>query len=194
MSPRKLSYYHAIKTLLLCTLVLSATLVLSPESIAETLEYRVAYVGVSASDQIRAGELQVAIGMLGSQTSQENIEDVADELATLCALYIVTGAIENARTACDSAVRAGKTSAEHNNRGVLLAHLGDTEGALIDFEKVRILDTHRQQYITELVAGDSRLMASNNFEIAAEYMARRDAGRTDTAVALTGASVEDLSQ
>ena len=70
-------------------LIFLATLALPAISNAETYDFKVVYAEVPGAEEIRAGNHDAAIKILESRAKDANNDYVADELATLCALYIV---------------------------------------------------------------------------------------------------------
>ncbi len=175
-------------------LTLLATLALPSMSNAEVYEYKVVYAEVPGIEEINHGNLDAAIEILESRVKDTNSHHVADELATLCALYIMKRKLAAAHRTCDVAVENDQSDAAYNNRGVLRAHLKDAAGAMEDFGRVRILPANRQRYFEELTRINARLLASSNYDVAERYAARRvDMGRA-LANSVVGASVEDLGR
>ena len=176
-------------------LILLLTLALPSISNAEIYDFKVVYAEVPGTKEIRAGNHDAAIEILESRAKDANNYYVADELSTLCALFVVNGKLSAAHKTCHVAVETDQSHAAYNNRGVLRAHLGDVAGAMEDFERARVLPDNRQRYVEELMKGDARLIASNNYAVATEYIERR--GRPDPVQALIshvgGANVEGLS-
>ncbi len=173
-------------------LTLLATLALPTMSNAETYNFKVVYAEVPGIEEINHGNLDAAIEILESRVKDTNSHHVADELATLCALYIMKRKIAAAHRTCDVAVENDQSAAAYNNRGVLRAHLKNAAGAMEDFARVRVLPAYRQRYFEELTRLEARLLASSNYDVAERYAARRaDVGQS-LASAVHGASVEDL--
>lgn len=141
-------------------------------SVADTFDFRVVYADVPASEQVRAGHHKQAIRLLEKSTSDPDVPYTPGELSTLCALYVVYKDFENATRTCDKALRKDRSNAAFNNRGVLRVHLGDIEGAKADFDRARIRDGQRDEYIATLLRGDARLIATGNFEIVTDYAQR----------------------
>ena len=174
-------------------LILLVTLALSTVSMAETWEFKVLYADVPGVEKALAGNLDAAIEILESKSTNIDNHYVADEQATLCALYVAKGKLDAARKTCDAAVEIDRSDLAHNNRGVLRVHLGDTAGALEDFDRARILPDDQQRYIEELKRGNTRFMASRNFMVAIEYTETRSNNKRTMAGAVTGARIEDLA-
>lgn len=173
-------------------LTLLATLALPTMSNAETYNFKVVYAEVPGIEEISHGHLDAAIEILESRAKDADNHYVADELATLCALYIVKGRLAAAHRTCDVAVENDQSAAAYNNRGVLRAHLKNAAGAMEDFARVRVLPAYRQRYFEELTRLEARLLASSNYDVAERYAARRaDVGQSLVS-AVHGASVEDL--
>ncbi len=128
-------------------LILLLTLVLPSISNAELYDFKVVYAEVPGTEEIRAGNHDAAIKILESRAKDANNYYVADELSTLCALYVVIGKLAAARNTCHVAVETDQSHAAYNNRGVLRAHLGDVAGAMEDFERARVLPENQQGYI-----------------------------------------------
>ncbi len=174
-------------------LILLLTLVLPSISNAELYDFKVVYAEVPGTKEIRAGNHDAAIEILESRTKDANNYYVADELSTLCALYVVNGKLAAASNTCHVAVETDQSHAAYNNRGVLRAHLGDVAGAMEDFERARVLPDNRQRYVLELIKGDARLIASSNYAEATKYIERRGDLMQTKASPAPGVNVEDLS-
>ena len=174
-------------------LILLATLALPARSNAETYKFKVVYAEVPGTAEIRAGNYDAAIEILESRAQDADNHYVADELATLCALYIMKGKLSAASVTCHDAVETDRSNAAYNNRGVFRAHLGDAAGAMEDFARARILPDNQQRYIEELMRGDARLIASSNYAVAKKYTVsmRGNIGQP-WASRVRGASIEDL--
>ena len=171
-------------------LILLATLALPTMSNAETYNFKVVYAEVPGIEEINHGHFDAAIEILESRLKDTNSHHVADELATLCALYIMKRKIAAAHRTCDVAVENDQSAAAYNNRGVLRAHLKNAAGAMEDFARVRVLPAYRQRYFEELTRLEARLLASSNYDVAERYAARRaDVGQS-LASAVHGASVD----
>ncbi len=173
-------------------LIFLATLALPAISNAETYDFKVVYAEVPGAEEIHAGNHDAAIKILESRVKDPDNHYVADELATLCGLYIVKGKLSAASVTCHHAVETDGSDAAYNNRGVFRAHLGDAAGAMKDFERARVLPDNRQRYVEELMRGDARLIASNNYVVVTEYKTRRNLRRPTLAGRVRGASIEDL--
>ena len=177
------------------SLFLLGMLALSNLSIAEPYEFKLVYAQVPGIEKAVAGDIDAAIADLESRARDLINNDMPDEPATLCALYVVSGRLEAGRKICDTAVETDESDAAYNNRGVLRARLGDAAGAMEDFERARVLPDNQQRYIEELMRNDTRLIATSNYAVVTKYIETR--GRPDPVKALTsrvrGANVEDLS-
>ena len=174
-------------------LILLVTIALPVTSNAETYNFRVVYAEVPGFKEILAGNRTAAIEVLESRAKDSKAYHLPDELATLCALYVVSGKFAVAHDTCNRAVETDHSYTAYNNRGVLRAHLGDAAGALEDFEHARVLPKQQKRYIQELMKRDARLIATNNYSVARKLSANR---RIDPSQALAnsvrGASIEDL--
>ena len=174
-------------------LILLATMALPTLSNAESFNFRVVYAEVPGINKVVAGDHAAAIEILESRTKDANAYYLRDQLATLCALYVVSGKFAVAHETCNKAVETDRSHTAYNNRGVLRAHLGDAAGALEDFERARVLPKQQKHYIQELMNRDPRLIATNNYAVAKKLSAKR---RFDPSQALAnsvrGASVKDL--
>lgn len=174
-------------------LILMLTLVLPATGDAETFQFKVVYADVPGIEEIRAGNHRAAIAILQSRVDDVGTDYIADELATLCALYTVIGKLSAASVICHDAVETDGSDAAYNNRGVFRAHLGDAAGALQDFQRARVLPADRQRYIEERMQSDARLVASRNYTVATRYTAKtRDSGGKVLASRIQGASVEEI--
>jgi tetratricopeptide (TPR) repeat protein len=176
-------------------LILLTAFALPTTSNAESYEFKVVFAAeVPGSTEIDVGNYDAAIEILESRAKDSTQLYITDELATLCALYVVKRRLEAAHRACHNAVETDQSHLAYNNRGVLRAHLGDAAGAVRDFERARVLPTDRQRYIKELMRGDARLIASGNYAVAVKYVQKH--GRPDPVQAFLGrvggANVEEL--
>ncbi len=160
---------------------------------AQTYDFKVVYAEVHGIDEIVAGNHDKAIEILEVRTRDTNSNRLADELATLCALYIVKGKLAVAQTTCNSAVETGRSHTAYNNRGVMRVHLGDPAGAIEDFERARVLPQHQKRYMEELMMRDARLIATSNYAVAKKMTAKRQQPWQALANSIRGASVEDLN-
>ena len=174
-------------------LILLASLALPTMSNAERYEFKVIYAEVPGIEDISAVNHVAAIEILESRAKDASNHYVTNELATLCALYIVKNRLVTAHKTCQVAVETDQSDAAYNNRGVLRVHLGDTAGAMEDFERARVLPHNKQRYIEELMRTDARLVASRNFAVAIKYSVRRSHLGQTLANSVRSASVEDLS-
>lgn len=171
-----------------------AALALSGLSPAETFEFKVVYAEVPGIEKILAGDFDSAIARLEKRAGNSGARYVPDELSTLCALYVVTGRLDDGQDTCQAAVEVDRSDAAFNNRGVYRAHSGDTEGALEDFRRVRVAPENEILYIEELKRRNARLMASRNFDVAIRYIERRKNRQKRKARITSTARVEDLIQ
>lgn len=158
-------------------------------SVADTFDFRVVYVDVPASEQVRAGDHEQAIRLLRKSTSDPGAPYTPGDLSTSCALYVVHNDFENATRTCDEAVRKDRSNAAFNNRGVLRVHLGDIEGAKADFDRARIREGQWDDDIATLLRGDARLIATGNFEIVTDYAQRL---RAIESRKMAGATIGDV--
>lgn len=179
-------YQHNVYMFLLATLALPIL------SNAEIYDFKVVYAEVPGTKEILAGNHDLAIEILASRAKDANNHYVADELATLCALYVVKGKLAAAHKTCHAAVETDQSDAAYNNRGVLRAHLGDVAGAMKDFARARVLPENKQRYVEELMRGNARLIASSNYAVGIEYSDRRGNPEQTLASRVRGASIEDL--
>ncbi len=140
---------------------------------ADSYDLKVVYGQVPGIEKILSGQREDAIRILEDRRSDSVDDYVIDELATLCALYIVEGRLDAAQSTCRAAVRIDKSHAAYNNRGVLRAHLGDMDGALNDFGRARVPPDEEDRYIDQLKRSDARFMASSNFLVARKIVEKR---------------------
>ena len=175
-------------------LILLAALALSTVSMAETWEFKVLYADVPGVEKALAGNLDAAIEILESKATNIDNHYVADEQATLCALYVAKGKIDAARKTCNAAVEIDQSDIAYNNRGVLRARLGDTAGALEDFDHARVLPDDQHRFIENLKRGNARLTASRNFALTTEIVEGHRTKEWTLAGAVKGADIEDLSK
>ncbi len=174
-------------------LILLATIALPAMSNAETFNFRVVYAEVPGINEIIAGNHAAAIEILDRRAKDSKNYHLADELATLCALYVVSGKFAVAHKTCNKAVETDQSYTAYNNRGVLRAHLGDAAGALEDFEQARVLPKNQKRYMQELMSRDARLIATSNYAVARKLSAKRRFNPSQAlANSVRGASVEDL--
>ena len=175
------------------SLILLVTLALSTVSIADTYELRVIFAEGPGAEEYEAGKLDAAIEVLQSREKMADNHYVGEELATLCAFYILKGNLDAAHETCSAAVEIDQSVFAYNNRGVLRMKLGDTVGALEDFDRVRVLPDDQPRYIAQLKESNSRLIASRNFAVASELIERRRTNKPTMAGAVTGAYIEDIN-
>ena len=160
---------------------------------AQTYDFKVVYAEVPGINEIVAGDHDKAIEILESRNRDANSYYLTDELATLCALYIVKRKLAAAQEICENAVENDRTHTAYNNRGVLRVHLGDPSGAIEDFERARVLPQHQKRYIEELMMRDARLIATSNYAVAKKMTAKRQQPWQSLANSIRGASVEDIN-
>jgi tetratricopeptide (TPR) repeat protein len=174
-------------------LILLAAFALPAISNAENYKFELIYADVPGSAEILAGHLDAAIETLENRAQAADKDYVADELATLCALYIAKGQLSAASVTCNDAVETDQSNVAYNNRGVFRTQLGDTSGAMEDFAHARNLPDSQSRYIKELMSGDAELIAGSNYIVAERYEIgmRVNNGPTMASQAL-GASIEDL--
>ena len=120
-------------------LIMLATFVLPAICNAENYKFEMIYAEVPGSAEIRDGHLDTAIKILENRVQDADKHYVADELAPLCARYIVKGKLSAASVTCNDAVETDRSNAAYNNRGVFRTQLGDTSGAMKDFAHARNL-------------------------------------------------------
>ena len=174
-------------------IVATAVLLLAvPAAGAQSLDYRVAFAEVPGIEDIDAGRYDKAIRRLEKRRADPGVAPLEDELATLCGTYIISGRWRDAGDVCDRAVEADRSHIAYNNRGVLRAQMGDIEGALRDFSRLRVPDEAMAAYVEALKRDNVRLIATNNFELTRALQARRQAEsrRASGARALRGADIE----
>lgn len=169
------------------------TILLAPAvSSAQSYDFKVVYAEVPGINEIVAGNHDAAIDILENRAKSDDKYYLADELATLCALYVVRGKLAEARKTCDTAVETDGTHTAYNNRGVMRVHLGDPTGAIQDFERARVLPQNQKRYIEDLMQRDARLIATSNYAVAKRLTAKREQPWRSLANSIRGASVEDI--
>jgi hypothetical protein len=175
-------------------LLLITTITLPAMSNAESYYFKVTFADVPGFEEIHTGNYAAAIDILEKRADDANNQYVHDELATLCALYVMKGKLVAARRTCQDAVETDQSDASYNNRGVFRAHVGDAAGAALDFERARVLPDDQQRYIEEVMKRDARMIASGNYAEVLRLAARRVQPESLQALAssVRGASVEDL--
>ncbi len=174
-------------------LILLVTLALPTVSIAEPYGLQLAVVEVPGTEEYATGNLDTAIELLESRENMADDDYVGLELATLCAFYILKGNLDVARETCSAAVKIDQSGYAYNNRGVLRAQLGDTVGALEDFDRVRVLPDDQPRYIKQSKESNARFIASRNFAVTTEIMERRRANEPTMAGAVNSANIEDMN-
>jgi hypothetical protein len=175
-------------------LVGCAITLLAGTTLADGINFRVAFASVPGIDEIEAGKYDAAIEILERDRSGPGSDSLPDVLTTLCAAYIVNRQLDEARPVCEAAVRAEESDAAFNNRGVLRAYTGDMDGAMRDFARVRVPSGEVNAYVEYLKQASPRLMATNNLETLRVARARKN-GRADTSsLSMPGAGVEDLDR
>jgi hypothetical protein len=174
-------------------LPLLALFFLPAVSNAQSYDFKVVYAEVPGINEIMAGDHDAAIKILEDRARDANTYYLADELATLCALYVIKGKLMKARDACNSAVETDRSHTAYNNRGVLRVHLGDRAGAIEDFGHARVRPQHQKRYVEELMMRDVRLIATSNFAVAKKLSGNREQPWRSLANSVKGASVEDIN-
>ncbi|MDX1405769.1 MAG: tetratricopeptide repeat protein [Woeseiaceae bacterium] len=174
-------------------LPLLAFLALPTASNAQSYGFKVVYAEVPGINEILAGDHAKAIKILEARSENSEKYYLADETATLCALYIVKNDFVQARRACDLAVERDRSHTAYNNRGVLRVHLGDPTGAIQDFDKARVQPQYQERYIEELKMRDARLIATSNYAVAQKLAVKRKQPWQSLASSIRGASIEDLN-
>lgn len=160
---------------------------------AQSYDFKVVYAEVPGINEILAGDHDAAIRILEDRAKDSSTYYLIDELATLCALYVVKSRLKEARDACNNAVETDRSHTAYNNRGVLRVHLGDREGAIDDFERARVRPQQQKRYIEELMMRDARLIATSNYATAKKMAANRQQPWQSLVNSMQGASVEDLN-
>ena len=175
-------------------LLLITTITLPAMSNAESYNFNVTFADIPGFEEIRTGNYGAAIDILEKRANDASNQFVHNELATLCALYIVKGNLVAARRTCQDAVETDQSVASYNNRGVFRAQVGDAAGAALDFERARVPPDDQQRYIEELMKRDARMIASSNYAEVLRLAARRVQPESMQALtsSVRGASVEDL--
>ncbi len=174
-------------------LILLAAFALPAISNAGNYKFELIYAEVPGSAEILTGNLDAAIETLENRSQDADKHYVADQLSTLCALYIVKGKLSAASVTCNDAVDTDGSNAAYNNRGVFRTQLGDTSGAMEDFAHARNLPDSQPRYIEELMSGDAKLIASSNYVVAKRYeIGMRNGNKPIMVSNALGASIEDL--
>ena len=176
------------------SLILLVTLALSTVCIAEPYELMVAYAEGPSAEEYVAGNLDTAIELLESKEKMADNQLLGEELATLCGFYILKGNLDAARETCFAAVETNQSDLAYNNRGVFRVQLGDTVGALEDFDRVRVLPDDQSLYIELLKEADPRLIATRNFALATEIMERRGINKPTMTGVVDGANIEEINR
>ena len=174
-------------------LPLLTLLILPSVSNAQSYDFKVVYAEVPGINEIVAGDHAAAIKILEERAKDTNTYYLADELATLCALYIVNRKLKEAGDACNKAVETDRSHTAYNNRGVLRVHLGDRAGAIEDFEHARVRPQYQKRYVEELMMRDARLIATSNYAVVKKMKTNREQPWQSLANSVRGASVEDLN-
>ena len=174
-------------------LPLLAFVTLPTASNAQTFDFKVVYAEVPGINEVVAGDHDAAIKILEERSRDSEKYYLANETATLCALYVVKNRFAEARKACDKAVERDRSHTAYNNRGVLRVHLGDPRGAIEDFERARVQPQHQKQYMERLIMRDARLIATSNYATAQKLATKRKQPWQSLASSIRGASVEDLN-
>jgi tetratricopeptide (TPR) repeat protein len=153
----------------------------------------VVYTEGPGTEEYEAGNLDAAIEILESREKMADNPYAGDELATLCAFYILAGNFDAARETCSASVEIDQSGYAYNNRGVLRVHLGDTVGALEDFDRIRVLPDDQPRYIEQIKEGNVRLITSRNFALVTKLIERRRTNEPTMTGAVTGATIEDMN-
>jgi tetratricopeptide (TPR) repeat protein len=175
------------------SLILLIILALPTVSIAEPYGLQLAVVEVPGTEGYAAGNLDAAIELLEGRESIADDHYAGLEMATLCALYILKVNLDAARETCSAAVKIDQSGYAYINRGVLRAQLGDTVGALEDFDRVRVLPDDQPRYIEQSKENNARFIASRNFAVTSEIMERRRANEPTMSGVVNGANIEEIN-
>jgi tetratricopeptide (TPR) repeat protein len=176
------------------SLILLVPLALSTVSFAETYQFQVILFDEGpGSDEYRAGQLDAAIEILESRQKIADDQYVGKELATLCGYYVLKRNFDAARKPCSAAIEIDPSGFAYNNRAVLRVYLGDTVGALEDFDRVRVLPDDQPRYIEQLKMDDNRLIASRNFALATEIVERRRTNKPTMNGVVNSADIEQIN-
>jgi len=157
---------------------------------ADSVNLRVAYIEGPAAQAILAGRLDDAIAYLKERVSQPGLIPV-DELGSLCAAHVLKRDFKAAKAVCDHAVKQDGSALAYNNRGVLRAHIGDLNGSIEDFAKIRVLQNEYARYVAQLTEGNARLMATNNFEMVRKLRSPQSQSSSSLSSQARGARIED---
>ena len=169
-----------------------AILAMPAMSNAQTYDFKVVYAEVPGINEIADGNHAAATEILEERAKTDDKYYLADELSTLCALYIVQRKLQKAQKTCDDAVETDRSYTAYNNRGVLRVHLGDPTGAIQDFELARVQPQNQKRYVEELMKRDARLIATSNYAVAKKMATKRQQPWQSLASSIQGASVEDI--
>ena len=170
------------------SVLISAMMLASPASHAESFPFRVAFEDVPGVTEITSGNVSEGIEIL----KQEQNNDGANKghiLATLCGAFIIDSSLAEAAEVCDEAVENYPGETAYNNRGVLRAFAGDFTGARQDFDRAR--PEEMNEYLEYLSTRDVGLIADDNHGLLQKLVSRHspiDVQRS--AVMTTGAQVE----
>lgn len=181
------------KSSLVVSLLLTVALAAAVQ--AEALAFQIALADVPGTPHLAAGRLDEGIRLLEDRLADPEVELQQDERATLCAAYIVAGALHKAARTCQEAVEVDNSVAAYNNRGVYRAHAGDISGALDDFDRIRESATGKNDFVAEATAGNARRMAAVNFALAEQLqqLTRRQVlGLERGRRGVRGASIENI--
>ena len=175
------------------SLILLIILALPTVTIAEPYDLQLAVVEVPGTEGYAAGNLDAAIELLEGRENMADDHYVGLEMATLCALYILKVDLDAARETCSAAVKIDQSGYAYINRGVLRAQLGDTVGALEDFDRGRVLPDDQPRYIEQSRESNARFIAGRNFAVTSEIMARRRANEPTMSRIVKGANIEEIN-
>lgn len=175
--------YSATVRQITSVILIGSGLVLPTAGLADAFEIRVAFANVPGTDQLESGDIAGGIRILEERQVDRLAPKYIDEMATLCAAYVVNNEFDEAEAPCNFSVRKFRTMISYVNRGALRANLGDFEAARQDFDYARSIEEPR--YLSEDQADYVRQLADHNFSLVNELIARRDQPEIEGGLALT---------
>ena len=181
---------HSNRSWRIASLAPLAALAMTSPALAERLEFRVAMEDIPGVDDVLAGDIAAGQRKLEAQVQTTAGDLRGQVLATLCGVYVLAQEYQLARNTCNRAVAEHGDETAYNNRGVYKVHLGDLQGAALDFAKARPTDV--DDHLALLWATNPGLIAVGNTEKLGALATRLD-DQQPPGGDIVAASIENLA-
>jgi Tfp pilus assembly protein PilF len=176
--------------LIALALIIAATLMIGNQTFADETRFRVLFENVPGAEEIKTGNIQAGIKMLEDRLSQVEQEKSGDVWSTLCAAYVSTISLKQAKRACNKAVKIDPSYLALNNRGVFHLAIGDFTKAREDFDRARPLN--EEASLDRIKTENARLVAARNFDLLKKKMAEHTPPVVRASGVIRTAAIEDI--